>query len=129
MAACLITPEIQENRSAQRRHEQIMRRFHAVIEDNIGDAIYVPDLCAAMNVPERTLRTCCMESLNMGPMQFLHRRRLQLARRDLRKADPAVTRVTDIAMRYGFWEFGRFSVAYRHLFGEPPSTTLRRPLA
>jgi len=52
---------------------------------------------------------------------------MHLARRALRNADAERTTVTEIASDYGFWEFGRFSVAYRSLFGESPSTALRRP--
>jgi hypothetical protein len=53
---------------------------------------------------------------------------MHLARRALRSADADETTVTEIASDYWFWEFGRFSVAYRSLFGESPSTARRRPL-
>ena len=62
----------------------------------------------------------------MSPKRYLWLRRMHLARRALRRADAEGTTVTEIASDYGFWEFGRFSVAYRSLFGESPSTTLRR---
>jgi AraC-like DNA-binding protein len=54
---------------------------------------------------------------------MLHR--MQAVRRALQKADPDITRVTDIATEHGFWELGRFAVKYRHAFGETPSATLR----
>lgn len=63
----------------------------------------------------------------MGPMRFLLRRRMHLARRALHAADPATATVTAIAMQFGFWELGRFAAEYKTLFAEPPSATLRRP--
>ena len=64
----------------------------------------------------------------MSPTRYLWLRRMHLASRALRMADPTTTTVTQIATSYAFWELGRFAVAYRSLFGETPSATLRRPL-
>jgi AraC-like DNA-binding protein len=61
----------------------------------------------------------------MGPKQYLLRRRMNLARQDLRQADASTTTVTAIAANLGFWSFGRFATDYKALFGEMPSTTLR----
>jgi AraC family ethanolamine operon transcriptional activator len=49
---------------------------------------------------------------------------MQLARRDLSKADPKTSTVTEVATRYGFWQFGQFAGEYKSLFGELPSVTL-----
>jgi AraC-like DNA-binding protein len=62
----------------------------------------------------------------MGPIRYLTLRRMHLARRALSRADSSMATVTQIATDHGFWELGRFAVAYHALFGEPPSTTLRR---
>jgi transcriptional regulator GlxA family with amidase domain len=71
------------------------------------------------------LYACCQECLRMAPKQYLLLRRMNLAQRELRKAVPRPNGVTEIATKYGFWEFGRFAGLYKSMFGEKPSDTLR----
>jgi AraC-like DNA-binding protein len=96
------------------------------LEANPDKSIYLAEMCAAIGVAERTLRLHCQEHLGMGPHRYLWLRRMNLVRRVLAGADPAATSVTVAATDHGFGELGRFSVAYRQLFGETPSMTLRR---
>jgi AraC-like DNA-binding protein len=123
---CLGQGEICEDRTAQRRHATILQRFRRVIEGNAGETIYMPELCAAIGVSTRTLRSVCQEQLGIGPKRYLLLRRMFLARKALRESTPGMTTVTEIATRFGFWDLGRFAVAYRSLFFETPSATLRR---
>ena len=89
----------------------------------------LPDLCAEVGVAERTLNLACQEFLGQGAMQYARGCRLDHVRRTLLISDPASTQVTGVAMRYGFWELGRFAQAYHLRFGESPSKTLRRNAA
>ena len=127
MVGCLRVGSVNEDSVAQRQHELIMRRFRRVVEENPDQPLYIPELCKAIGVSERTLRVCCREQLGVGPKRYLLFRRLHLARRALRMGLPDTTTVTEIATRYGFWHFGRFAGEYQSLFAEPPSSTLYRP--
>lgn len=124
LAGCLTQGESPQERSACRHHERIMRRFFNMVEDYSERAIYLPEICSAIGVAERTLRLCCNEQLGIGPKQFLTLRRMNLARRDLKRGRTGTTTVTQVAAQYGFWNFGRFSGEYKALFGELPSATL-----
>ena len=115
-----------ESSLAQGQHAIVMRRFRRVVEENPEQPLYIPEICKAIRVPDRTLRLCCQEHLGMGPKRYLLLRRMHLARRALREAAPDATSVTDVATRYGFWQLGRFAVEYQSLFGESPSATLRQ---
>src|SRR5262249_34884981 len=86
----------------------------------------LPALCAEIGVAERTLRMCCAEFLGVSPMRYLLLRRLNKARSALRRADPSIVSVAEVARNHQFLELGRFSVTYRNTFGESPSATLQR---
>ena len=124
---CLGGGEVEEDRAALRQHAAIMRRFDRAIQQYVDKPLYVPDLCHEIGVSERTLRVCCLEHLGMGPKHYLLLRRMHMVRRALRESPPTATTVTEIATRYGFWQFGRFAGEYRSIFGELPSTVLARP--
>ncbi len=127
MMRCLAEGASVEIKTGDRRHGAVMARFEEFLEANPDRAIYLGEICAAIGVAERTLRAACEEHLGMGPIRFLTLRRMHLARRALLHAHPSEATVTRIVTNQGFWELGRFSVAYRALFGESPSETLRRP--
>jgi AraC-like DNA-binding protein len=108
-------------------HDAIVARFEEFLEAIPDRPLYLTEICAAIGVAERTLRVACEEHLGMGPIRYLGLRRMHLVRRALLRAGPSKT-VTQVATDHGFWELGRFAVAYRALFGESPSATLHRPL-
>jgi AraC-like DNA-binding protein len=110
---------------ARQHHQMIIRRFMEVLESQPAGTVYMQEISDAIGVSSRTLRMACQTQLGVSPTQYLLLRRMGLARQALRKADPGVTRVTDVATEFGFLELGRFAVKYRQIFGETPSATLR----
>ena len=121
----LVNPEMMRRPHVQARRTEIMDRFHDVIANAGGDILPIPEVCAAVEVPQRTLHLCCRESLGVSPKAYLTLRRMHLARRMLTRSNAFTMTVTETAAHFGFWNFGRFSAQYRQLFGETPSQTLR----
>jgi AraC-like DNA-binding protein len=126
MVRCLAEGTIATTTTGSRRHDAILTRFEDFLAAHPDRPIYLTEICAGIGVAERTLRAVCEEHLGMGPIRFLTLRRMHLVRRALLEADPRKSTVTKVVMDHGFWELGRFSVAYRTQFGETPSATLRR---
>jgi transcriptional regulator GlxA family with amidase domain len=119
--------KISKRMGSGRCHHAIVARLEEFLEANLDRPLYLAEICPAIGVAERTLRLACEEHLGMGPIRYFSLRRMYLVRCALLRADPSTATVTRIATDHGFWELGRFSVAYRSLFGETPSETLRRP--
>ena len=127
MILCLTEGHLEDVRNVHRHRATVMRRLEEVLTSAPDRPLYMPQLCAAVGASYTTLHNCCQEFLGISPKRYLWLRRMHLARWALRIADAEKTTVTEIATDYGFWELGRFAGAYRSLFGEAPSATLRRP--
>jgi AraC-like DNA-binding protein len=127
MVWCLAEGAGIDTTKGRRRHDAILALFENFLAANPDRPLYLTEICARIGVAERTLRASCEEHLGMGPIRYLNLRRMHLVRRALLRAEESKSTVTRIVTDHGFWELGRFSVAYRALFGESPSETLRRP--
>jgi AraC-like DNA-binding protein len=123
---CVVPLEDAKTLVGPREHARIIRQFIALVEQNAQGSLYLPEVCTALGVSARTFRQCCHDYFGIGPKRYLTLRRLYLAREALLNAKPGEDTVTSIATRCGFWELGRFSVAYHNLFDETPVATLRR---
>lgn len=91
-----------------------------------ADTELTPELLARVGcVSARTLHAAFQEQLGESPMAYVRRIRLGKVRAELLRADPKRTRVTDVAMRWGFFHQSRFAQQYREQFHELPSVTLQ----
>ncbi|TDL03594.1 AraC family transcriptional regulator [Mycolicibacterium obuense] len=106
-------------------HPRMLRRALDFIHDNAQYDITIRDISAAADVTPRAIQYAFREHVGVTPLEYLRRIRLERAHRELKSADPTRDTVTSIAGRCGFTHPGRFSSAYKEIFGTEPSRTLR----
>jgi AraC-like DNA-binding protein len=95
------------------------------IDANLHGPVTLSQLAAVARVRARTLQQDFQRIHDCTPLAFLRQRRLERAQLLLSRPRPGTT-VTEVAERCGFTHLGRFSVAYRRMFGESPSAMLVR---
>ncbi len=102
--------------------------FRRAIEfvDQLMEPITAIELARQAGVCQRTLEYGFREALSLSPAKYLRFHRLNRVCHELCLADSKSMTVTQVAMTWGFYHPGRFSAAYRTLFGELPSATLAR---
>ncbi|ADT96834.1 helix-turn-helix transcriptional regulator [Mycolicibacterium gilvum] len=103
----------------------LLRRAIAFIEGNADSDVALGDIAASIHVTPRALQYMFRRHLEMTPMEYLRRVRMDHAHRDLLQADPATTTIQMVASRWGFGHTGRFASMYRDAYGRNPSDTLR----
>lgn len=103
-----------------------VRQARALLEEHPEDAWSTAELARRVHVSVRTLQKGFASDMGVPPMAYLRQVRLSRAHEALCQAAPGSTTVGTVASHFGITHLGRFSSAYRRLFGETPSTTLQR---
>ena len=129
---CFVGQSLRESERMMRGNDKttahqprMLRRALDFIHENSHYDITIRDIASAADVTPRAIQYAFREHLNTTPLEYLRRIRLERAHRELLSADPAFDTVTSIAGRCGFSHPGRFSSAYKQVFGTEPSRTLR----
>lgn len=108
------------------QHRHIVARIEGVARAHLDDPLHLTVLCRIASVTEHAVRNAFRHVYGATPSRYLRELRMQEARKALLAPNSGDVTVTQVAMRFGFFEIGRFAVKYRQTFGECPSATLRR---
>jgi transcriptional regulator GlxA family with amidase domain len=100
-----------------------MRRAEEFLREHMDTPFSSRGLCSATRMSERSIEMLFKDAYGISPRAWSQIVRLNAARHDLLESQSEDVRVSDVAVRWGFFHFGRFSAAYRQLFGELPSIT------
>jgi AraC-like DNA-binding protein len=92
---------------------------------NLTNPVSRAELAEVAGVSIRSLSRAFMRRHGVGPMKFLKQRRIEAVRMELINAQYENTKVSDVALRYGFTELGKFSLLYKSIYNEKPSETLK----
>ncbi len=102
-----------------------VKRAETYIREQIGEALTIDDIAAQAGVSTRTLFYGFKRWRDTTPMAYIRDARLELARKELKKARSCGGTVSDVAINAGFTNFSQFSKLYKARFGEAPSMTMR----
>lgn len=103
-----------------------LSKLEDYIYSNWNKPLDIESLTDIADVSGRTIYRMFREHHGCSPHKFIENVRLRRAR-ELLLMDTDSNTVTGVAYLCGFSNLGHFSRAYRSLFGELPSNTIRRP--
>jgi AraC-like DNA-binding protein len=126
---CLSDMRTEHELQAPEGHRSTMLRFEQALQRANSKRLSMTEICAQLQVQERSLRHLCAEHLGMSPTAYDRLRRMWHVRQMLRGSTLPSERVSAVARNHGFNDLGRFATNYRQTFGELPSSTLRRSRA
>ena len=125
IAALIWALEQSQSKEACEVADKRMRRAEDYLVAHLCEPVSRTDLAAHCGVSIRTLSRAFVKRHGVGPMEFLRERRLEAARMELLLAEPGDATVVEVALRYGYAQPSKFTAAYKAVYHELPSETLR----
>ena len=103
----------------------IVRRAEAYIRARVEEPIALHEIAEAAGCSLRSLQLGFRRFRGTTPLEAIRQARLEAVREALRSGEAGDT-VTDLALRFGFTNPGRFTHLYKAAFGKSPLDALRR---
>lgn len=107
--------------SHQHRH---IDRIRDHVLNHITDDIAIEELASLCQISRKSLYNLFERETGITPSAYVRRLKLESVHSEL-SSNLDIRNVTEVALKYGFTNLGRFSAQYREHIGELPSETLR----
>ena len=103
---------------------RLVRSVEDYLRETGDRPLHISEICSQLSLSRRSLHRAFHEIVGIGPVTFLRQKRLCTVYSILKASSPEETTVSEVAIRQGFIELGRFSHDYHAMFEEYPSQTL-----
>jgi transcriptional regulator GlxA family with amidase domain len=116
-----------EPASLELSHDDVVRRAQIWLQQRFTQKVTIPELSEAVGVSQKTLTRRFRQALSMSPQAYLHRLRMETARRQLQHTNRSIRRVAALV---GYNDVGFFGEKFRQHTGSTPSEfrrTSQRP--
>jgi AraC-like DNA-binding protein len=118
--------QLNNSETVNRKSElRIVRDSIREIREADCSLLTIADLCHMAGVGKSRLHQAFSEIYGISPGTYLYQLRLTSIREKLLSEEAPPRSVKDVAIQHGFLSSGQFARAYRNMFGELPSQTLR----
>lgn len=104
----------------------IVKKAEEYIEHECESIFTIQEIANKLNTTPRTLQISFKKHREYTPMQFLKERKLHKARKLLLKHKDFTISIKQAALSAGLLDLNRFSKYYYEMFGELPSTTIKK---
>ncbi|TCK16399.1 AraC family transcriptional regulator [Marinobacterium mangrovicola] len=108
---------------SEHRHIAQIRNY---VLDHLTEDIGIGDLVELCRISRKSLYNLFEKETGQTPSTYIRQLKLETIYSELSGDDRNIRNVTEVALKYGFTNLGRFSAQYREHIGELPSETLRR---